>query len=58
MKNMDIRRFAKSCGVTFWMIAADMGISEPTLTRRLRNELVPEEKAKYRTIIKRLEVKI
>lgn len=58
MKNMDIRRFAKSCGVTFWMIAEDMGISEPTLTRRLRKELAPEEKAKYRTIIKRLEVKI
>lgn len=54
MANMDIRLAAKGAGVPFWMIANALSISEPTLTRRLRMELPPEQKTKIRSIIKEL----
>ena len=38
-------------GVKFWQIALQLGISPETFTRRMRNELDPEEKKKiYRAI--------
>ncbi len=57
MRNTDIRSFAKSRGITLWMIADEMGISEPTMTRKFRKELDSDEKAKIRKIIKELEGK-
>ena len=51
---MDIRLAAKGAGVPFWMIANALSISEPTLTRRLRMELPPEQKTKIHAIIKEL----
>ena len=54
MANEDIRRYAKYKGVPFWKIAADMKISEPTLTRRLRFELDDKEKSKYKHIIEKI----
>lgn len=54
MCNMDLRQKAKEKGVFFWQIAAELGISEPTMTRRLRFELPEQEKQKYLTIIEKL----
>lgn len=54
MNNMDLRQKAKEKGVFFWQIAAEMGISEPTMTRRLRFELSEQEKQKYLSIIDNL----
>lgn len=54
MCNMDLRQKAKEDGVFFWQIAAELGISEPTMTRRLRFELPEQEKQKYLTIINKL----
>lgn len=54
MCNTDLRRKAKEKGVFFWQIAAELGISEPTMTRRLRFELPEQEKQKYLTIINKL----
>ena len=55
MANKDIRLKAKGCGVPFWKIAAKLGISEPTMTRKLRFELSEAEKAKIFKIIEELK---
>jgi len=57
MANMDIRRTAKANGVPLWKICEVMGVSEPTLTRRLRKELPESEKEKIRNIIAELAAK-
>lgn len=54
MANQDIRTFAKQNGVKLWQIAKVKGISEPTMTRLLRQELSKEEKATFRRIITEL----
>ena len=45
LNNVDIRDHAKKCGVRLWELAIRMGISEPTMTRKLRAELSDTEKA-------------
>lgn len=54
MCNMDLRQKAKEKGVFFWQIARKMGVSEPTMIRRLRFELPEQEKQKYLSIIDKL----
>ncbi len=44
-ENQGIRKAAKSAGVPLWKIAAELGISEPTIIRWLRFPL-PAEKEK------------
>jgi hypothetical protein len=51
MFNHDIRTYAKEKGVKFWQIAYRLGISEPTMTRRLRFELTNEQKQEFKRII-------
>ena len=41
--NQAIRREARACNVPLWRIAVRLGISEPTMTRRLRAELPADE---------------
>ena len=45
LNNVDIREHAKDRGVRLWELAIKMGISEPTMTRKLRAELSDTEKA-------------
>lgn len=53
MSNSDIRTAAKRSGVYLYEVAAVMGISEPTMTRKLRFELSDEQKkAIFNTIEK------
>lgn len=52
--NNDLRESARKHGVPFWLIADTMGVSEPTMTRKLRRELPAEEKAKIFDIIENL----
>lgn len=54
MNNADIRQAAKSAGVYLWQVAAALGISEPTMTRKLRFELSEDEKGKLKEIISSL----
>lgn len=54
MCNMDLRQKAKEKGVFFWQIAEKLGVSEATMTRRLRFELPEQEKQKYLSIIDKL----
>lgn len=44
--NNDIKLLARGSGVPLWKIAQALGISEPTLTRRLRRELSEKERSK------------
>lgn len=53
-KNKDIREYAKNKGVFLYEVAATDGISEPTITRKLRIELSDKEKADMRRTIDRV----
>lgn len=54
MSNSDVRTAAKSAGVFLYQIAAVMGISEPTMTRKLRFELSDNEKKPIFEAIERI----
>ena len=51
MANNEIRTEAKNKGVALWQVADRLGISEPTMTRKLRRELDGAEKAQILSII-------
>ncbi len=51
MQNMTIRQTAKEKRVPLWAIADALGISEPTMTRKLRHELGQEETEKILALI-------
>lgn len=54
MENMNLRRTAKAAKVPLWRIAKVLGISEPTMTRKLRRELDEDEKTRILDIISTL----
>lgn len=54
LANNELRQKARSYGVPLWMLAVELGISEPTMTRRLRQELPVKEKAKMLAIVENL----
>lgn len=51
LANAYIRKTAKTKGVMLWEVAKDIGISEPTMTRKMRVELPAEEKQRIFKII-------
>lgn len=55
MKNIDIRTEASNAGVKLWQIAEKLGVNDGNFSRKLRQELSSEEKAKIRTIISELK---
>lgn len=55
MSNADVRAAAKNAGVFLYQVAAVMGVSEPTMTRKLRFELSDKEKKPIFEAIKRIE---
>ena len=54
MNNQEIRQHAREQGVKLWQVAKALGISEPTMTRRLRSELPAEEKGRFLDTIDRI----
>ena len=54
MNNSDVRTAAKSAGVFLYEVAVAMGISEPTMTRKLRFELSDNEKKPIFEAIERI----
>lgn len=54
MSNQEIRETAKNKKVRLWQIADKLGISEPTMTRKLRHELTNKEKKRIIKIINEL----
>lgn len=55
--NNDIREKAKANGVFLYAVAAEMGISEPTLIRWLRFELPQEKKQRILSAIEQIKEK-
>lgn len=55
MSNIDIKTEAMNAGVKLWQIADKLGITDSSLSRKLRKELSSEEKAKIRAIIAELK---
>lgn len=51
MSNIDIRTMASANGVALWQIADALGISEPTMTRKMRKELNQDQKKQIFEII-------
>jgi hypothetical protein len=54
MANQEIRMIARESKVFLWRVAEKLGVSEPTLTRKLRYELPEEEKQRILSIIREL----
>lgn len=54
MNNKELKQFARKKGVFFWQIAVELGISEATMTRKLRVKLSDQEGNKIKSIIERL----
>ena len=54
-KNMDIRREAAAAGLKLWQVAAGLGLSDGTFSRKLRFELSEEEKTRIRAVIVQLQ---
>lgn len=54
MANQDIKSEAKKAGVKLWQIAEAIGISDVTLSRRLRHEFKLAEKERVRAAIAEL----
>ncbi len=54
MQNLDLRKSAKAAGIPLWRIADAIGVSEPTMTRKLRHELPENEKKQLLDLIKQL----
>ena len=55
MKNLRIRAEAERQRVKLWEVAAALGITDATLSRRLRTELPPEEQQRILDIIDRIK---
>lgn len=56
--NVDVRRTAAGNGVKLWQIADALGISDCSLSRKLRKELSAEEKAAVFAIIRNLSQEV
>ena len=54
MRNEEIRKHARNKKVMLWQIANELGISEPTMTRKLRNELASDERVRIMQIIEKI----
>ena len=52
--NQEIREYAAKNGVYLWEIALAMGISEPTMTRKLRMELSERERQHMKQTIEEI----
>lgn len=52
--NLDIRAKAKGAGVKLWELADHFGISEPTVTLKLRHELPQSEKQRIFSAIEEI----
>ena len=53
--NETVRKAARTANVPLWQDAAELGISEPTMTRWLRGPLSADKEAAMLEAIKKLE---
>lgn len=53
-QNIDLRLYAKGKGVPLWLIAKEMGVSEPTILRWLRVPFSQEKADEFRAIVDKI----
>lgn len=53
--NTDIRKAVAGRDFTLWQLAATLGITDSTLSRKLRMELSPAEKARMMAAVDEME---
>lgn len=49
--NMEIRNAAKRAGIRLWQVAERIGVNDGNFSRKLRQELPPQEREKILVII-------
>lgn len=54
MQNLEIREAVKNGGVYLWQLADRLGVSDATLSRKLRKELSEKEKMRCLQIVEQL----
>ena len=54
MSNTQVRSTARQWGVPLWAVAKRLGISERTMSRRLQEELPPEEAQRIIEVIREI----
>ena len=52
--NKDIRKLARVSDVRLWELAMELGMTDSSLSKRMRKELPPEEKERFIGIIRKL----
>ena len=52
--NAKVKLAARGAGVPLWKVARELGISEATITRRLREPLNEDEKNRFLEVIEQL----
>jgi predicted XRE-type DNA-binding protein len=57
-RNDDIRKAIRNVGLSQWMIAEHLGISEPTFTRWLRQELSNDKRQKIYQAIEEVKQRV
>lgn len=55
MANKKIRDAAKRMGVPLWAVADRLGVSEPTMTRKLRRELSEADTERIIVIMEKIK---
>lgn len=58
MENSALRRLARANSVPLWKIAAQIGISEPTITRWMRFPLPEDKRARIEQAISALSQEV
>ena len=53
MANENLKKDLKDAGITFWALADELGVSEPTITRWMRHELKDETKKAVEAVIRK-----
>lgn len=53
--NIQIRGDLRAARVPLWQIADELGVSESTVLRRLRHELTPADRERYREALARIK---
>lgn len=51
MKNTELRGYAEKRGVKLWELAEAIGITDSTMSRKLRKELPDDDRKKYLSLI-------
>lgn len=55
LANAEIRAAAKEAKIPLWRVANELGISEPSMTRKLRMELDTSERMRILAVIGKLD---